>query len=104
MRSLFSRLVGSVAVLAAVLVLNFFLFRIMPGDPVSSIVDPRFSPEAKRELASQWGLDRPTGEQFVRYVEQMLTFRFGLSMSTGRPVIPAPHPTQNESPPPCDAA
>ena len=44
MRSLFSRLVGSVAILAAVLVLNFFLFRIMPGDPVSSIVDPRFSP------------------------------------------------------------
>jgi peptide/nickel transport system permease protein len=73
-------------VLAVVLVLNFFLFRIMPGDPLTGIMDPRFSPEAKEQLAAQWGLDRPLAEQFAVYLREMLSFRFGLSMMTGIPV------------------
>lgn len=36
------RILQSLLVLAVVLALNFLLFRIMPGDPVASIVDPRF--------------------------------------------------------------
>ena len=86
MRPFLKRLGGAIVVLAVVLVLNFFLFRIMPGDPTTSIMDPKFSPEARQQLAAQWGLDRPLGEQFVVYIRQMLSFRFGLSMMTGRPV------------------
>ncbi|MDR1917056.1 MAG: ABC transporter permease [Synergistaceae bacterium] len=86
MITLLKRLLGSAAVLVVVLVLNFFLFRIMPGDPLTGIVDPRFSPEAKQQLAAQWGLDRPISEQFVVYIREMLSFRFGLSMMTGVPV------------------
>ncbi|MDR3265448.1 MAG: ABC transporter permease, partial [Synergistaceae bacterium] len=86
MTVLLRRVGGAVAVLAIVLVLNFFLFRIMPGDPLTGIVDPRFSPEAKQRLAAQWGLDRPLTEQFVVYIREMLSFRFGLSMMTGQPV------------------
>jgi len=84
--SLLKRLGASVVVLAVVLVLNFFLFRIMPGDPLTGIVDPRFSPEAKAQLAAQWGLDKPMSQQFVVYIREMLSFRFGLSMMTGTPV------------------
>jgi peptide/nickel transport system permease protein len=80
------RIGGSFIVLAVVLALNFFLFRIMPGDPLTGIVDPRFSPEAKAQLAAQWGLDRPLSEQFAVYIREMLSFRFGLSMMTGAPV------------------
>ena len=80
------RVGGSVIVLAVVLLLNFFLFRIMPGEPITGIMDPRFSPEAKAQLAAQWGLDRPMSEQFVVYIREMLSFRFGLSMMTGTPV------------------
>jgi peptide/nickel transport system permease protein len=86
MKTLLKRLGGSLVVLAVVLALNFFLFRIMPGDPLTGIVDPRFSPEAKAQLASQWGLDRPMSEQFFVYIREMLSFRFGLSMMTGAPV------------------
>jgi len=80
------RIASSLLVLAVVLVLNFFLFRILPGDPVSAIVDPRFSPQAKEELAALFGLDRPMGEQFLLYVKQMLTFNFGVSFLSQRPV------------------
>jgi peptide/nickel transport system permease protein len=86
MKAFLKRAGGALVVLAVVLVLNFFLFRIMPGDPLTAIVDPRFSPEAKAALASQWGLDRPMSEQFLVYVKEMLSFRFGLSMMTGAPV------------------
>jgi peptide/nickel transport system permease protein len=86
MTAFLKRLGGAVAVLGLVLALNFFLFRIMPGDPLTGIMDPRFSPEAKQQLAAQWGLDRPMSEQFAVYIREMLSFRVGLSMMTGRPV------------------
>jgi peptide/nickel transport system permease protein len=80
------RLLGALAVLFAVLALNFALFRLMPGDPVTSLVDPRFSPEAKEALSRAYGLDRPLGEQFLLYLKQTVTFDFGLSFVSGRPV------------------
>ncbi|MCL2009504.1 MAG: ABC transporter permease [Synergistaceae bacterium] len=86
MNAFLKRVGGSIAVLAVVLALNFFIFRIMPGDPLTGIMDPRFSPEAKQQLAEQWGLDKPMAEQFVVYIKEMLSFRFGLSMMTGQPV------------------
>lgn len=79
-------LLSSFVVLAAVLVLNFLLFRMMPGDAVSTIIDPSFSPEAKENLRALYGLDRPLWEQFVIYIRQMLTFSFGLSFLSRKPV------------------
>lgn len=80
------RLLSSFIVLAAVLVLNFLLFRMMPGNAVSTIIDPSFSPEAKENLRALYGLDRPLWEQFVIYIRQMLTFSFGLSFLSRKPV------------------
>ena len=83
---LLKRLLSSLCVLAAVLILNFILFRIMPGDAVSTIVDPTFSPEAKERLRELYGLDKPMLEQFFIYIKQMLTFSFGLSFLSRKPV------------------
>ena len=80
------RIAASVLVLFVVLVLNFVLFRIMPGDVVSTIIDPNFSPESKARLRELYGLDKPILEQFFIYIRQMLTFRFGLSFLSQRPV------------------
>ena len=81
------RIAGALLVLGLVLVLNFLLFRLMPGDPVASIVDPRFSPEAKEQLRRVYGLDQPLPVQFVLYVRSTLSFDFGISFLTGRPVM-----------------
>ena len=83
---LLRRVLASLLVLICVLVLNFALFRVMPGDAVSTIIDPNFSPEAKERLRALYGLDRPMLEQFFIYLKQMLTFRFGLSFLSRRPV------------------
>ncbi len=81
------RIAGALLVLGLVLALNFLLFRLMPGDPVASIVDPRFSPEAKEQLRRVYGLDKPLPVQFVLYVKSTLSFDFGISFLTGRPVM-----------------
>ena len=78
------RAAASLLVLFVVLVLNFILFRIMPGDAVSTIIDPNFSPEAKARLRELYGLDKPILQQFFIYLRQMLTFRFGLSFLSQR--------------------
>jgi len=81
------RLGGAACVVAIVLVANFFLFRLMPGDPVSTVLDPRFSPQAKAELEALYGLDRPLWVQFFIYLKRTATFDFGLSFATQRPVL-----------------
>lgn len=83
---LVKRVLSSLGVLAAVLVLNFLLFRIMPGDPVSTIIDPNFSPDAKEHLKAVYGLDKPMLEQFYVYIKQMLSFNFGVSFLSRKPV------------------
>ena len=85
-RWFWGRILTSIGVLAAVLVLNFILFRIMPGDAVGTIIDPNFSPEAKDRLRELYGLDKPLLEQFFIYIRQMLTFSFGLSFLSRKPV------------------
>ena len=80
------RLLGALAVVFLVLTLNFVFFRLMPGDPLSSLIDPRFSPEAKETLRRAYGLDRPMAEQFLLYLRQTASFDFGLSFISGRPV------------------
>ena len=80
------RIASAFLVLGVVLILNFLLFRMMPGDPVSSIIDPRFSPEAKEQLRKIYGLDLSLSRQFILYAKQMVTFRFGISFSTQRPI------------------
>lgn len=80
------RIASAFLVLGVVLILNFLLFRMMPGDPVSSIIDPRFSPEAKEQLRKIYGLDLSLSRQFLLYTKQMITFRFGISFLTQRPI------------------
>ena len=51
-----------------VLVINFVLFRILPGDPVRAVIgrNVRISPEVQQALRVQFGLDKPVfPDQFL---------------------------------------
>jgi peptide/nickel transport system permease protein len=61
------RAAASLATVAFVLVFNFFLFRLLPGDPIALYTRGRnMGAEQIRELRAQ--LDRPIGEQFLTYL------------------------------------
>ncbi|MEF8789895.1 MAG: ABC transporter permease [Haloarculaceae archaeon] len=66
---------------AAILVVNFAIPRLMPGDPTTRFVGPGFTEEAQQELLREFGLTRPIWEQFGLYLVNTLTGDFGISFS-----------------------
>ena len=67
----------------------FFLFRIMPGDPVSIVIRlgaTGLSEEEINTLRSVFGLDRPLHEQFFIYLWNVATFNLGTSFFYRIPV------------------
>ena len=89
-----------------VVILNFFLFRILPGDPARMVRDPRLTQATIEAIRVRFGLDKPIincvqaiaplrlGDclinpletQFFRYVINLLQGDLGTSFHTQRPV------------------
>lgn len=74
--------------LAFVLTFNFFLFRVMPGNPAVLLLrgTSALTPETIAQLEHELGLDQPLPQQFVTYVGNTFTGEFGRSLASGEPV------------------
>jgi peptide/nickel transport system permease protein len=71
-----------------VLTFNFYLFRVLPGNPFSLLFrSAGLSADAVRSLSAQFGLDQPLWVQYVIYLRNTLSGNFGLSFQTRSPVI-----------------
>jgi len=85
-----NRLLNYLAAFVVIIMLNFFLPRLLPGDPILAIYGEEaalgLSEEMKRELISDMGLDRPLLIQFVRYLTALLQGDLGISYSLKAPV------------------
>ena len=70
---------NSFITLMLVVMLNFVLFRMMPGNPINTMVpnDPKIPQEYKEQLIEKYGLLDPLPEQFVKYLKGVLTLDFG---------------------------
>jgi peptide/nickel transport system permease protein len=81
------RLTTAVVSLAAVVVAGFFLFRILPGDPVRAMTEGReVTAEQREELRRQFGLDQPLWQQFLDYALGLLRLDLGESFQYHEPV------------------
>ncbi len=80
------RLTSSIPVLLGVLVLVFFLVRIIPGDPCAATLGEKATPELCAQFAIRYGLDKPIPQQFAIYVAAVAQGDFGTSIRFGRPV------------------
>ena len=90
-----------------VLILNFFLFRVLPGDPArAGVHDPRLKKEAIEALRVRYGLDKPVincftslnpiklgdcvvnplDTQFFIYLRNLTQGELGISYHQNRPV------------------
>ena len=72
--------------LFAMATLMFFLFRLLPGDPTTTVISPALQPEAREAMRAQFGLDRPLLEQYLVYLGNLARLDFGYSFQTSRPV------------------
>ena len=87
LRTIFRRLLGALPNVAGVIVITFLLTRASPGDPAAYFAGAAATQEAVEQVRKQLGLDRPLIEQFFRYVGDLARGDFGLSLTTGQPVL-----------------
>ncbi len=93
----------AVVTLIAVILFNFFLFRILPGDPVKLIIhSPRMTREAQERIRVSFGLDKPVwfdaerlkagdllgslDSQFTAYLRSLVRGDLGVSFASRRDV------------------
>jgi peptide/nickel transport system permease protein len=83
----FLRQLGSVlTTLVGLLALTFFMGRMLPTDPVISIVGEQADQSTYNMVYHQLGLDKPLYVQFCLYVRDMLAGDFGNALFTGHRV------------------
>jgi len=81
------RFAGSIlATLLGLLALTFFIGRMLPVDPVVSIVGEQADQSTYDMVYRQLGLDKPLPVQFYLYVRDMLSGDFGNALFTGHRV------------------
>lgn len=57
------------------------------GDPVVALIGADAMPDEIEQFRQQWGLDQPLIVQYLRYLVQMASGQFGVSLRDSRPVI-----------------
>ena len=86
-RLLIRKLIDAVALLAMVLVFNFFLFRVIDRDPLARYRGrSKLSQEQRAAIIKRFGLDGSKWDQFVQYVSHTLRGDFGRSFNSSKPV------------------
>lgn len=85
---LIRRVIQAAITLFIVLTLNFFLPRMVPGDPAQRFYeDPRVSVEMKQQILKDFGLDKSLPEQYLVYLGNLMRGDLGISYMYRRPVM-----------------
>ena len=85
-RSIVKRLIQALVVLIGVVLLTFVLLRVVPGNPIETMMGEHADAATVARMTAELGLDQPLSRQFLRYVSSALRGDFGTSYSLGKPV------------------
>ena len=83
------RYLDYILAIVIILSLNFFLPRLMPGEPLTAIYGDallEMSPQLEAQLVERYGLDKSMGEQFIVYLGNLLRGDLGYSYYFNAPV------------------
>ena len=81
------KVLGAIGSLFFVLVVNFFLFRVLPGDPARTLGRGRFrTAEQLAPFRHAYGLDQPLPQQFLTFLGNTFTGHLGVSLRYRVPV------------------
>lgn len=82
----FRRLVEAVPTLLGVTILVFMLLHLIPGDPATTILGERATPEAIQQVREQLGLNRPIHQQYFIWLWNAMQGDFGKTIRGKVPV------------------
>ena len=86
-RFLGNRVLFYLFTLWAAITINFFLFRVLPGDAITDLSRvPHASPALRHALLVQFGLDKPKWEQYLIYLKNLAHGNLGISFASQQPV------------------
>ncbi|MCR4877608.1 MAG: ABC transporter permease [Clostridiales bacterium] len=80
------RLGQAVIVLTGLVLLIFVMLRIVPGNPVETMMGEHADAKTVARMTAEMGLDQPLHIQFFRYLSSAVRGDFGTSYSLGKPV------------------
>ena len=85
---LLRRLIQAILTIFAIVILNFFLFRMMPGSPERILLrNPHLTQATVEAARARWGLDEPVPVQLVKYLGATAQGDLGYSFQyRGQPV------------------
>jgi len=75
-----------ILILLSIVIIIFFISRILPGDPVSLWVGNHPTEDQITKGRQELGLDKPIFNQFITYTKNILKGDMGLSIRTRQPV------------------
>ena len=78
------RILLAIMTVFIIIVITFFAMNAIPGGPFESEKAPE--PSVRKALEARYNLDKPVGEQFLIYLENLSHGDFGLSLKTGREI------------------
>jgi peptide/nickel transport system permease protein len=87
-RYILQRLIRGLPIIFAIVVVNFFLIRLAPGDAAQVLAGESgaASEQYMAQIRQQFGLDQPLYIQFFSYMKNVLLFDLGYSFRHGRAV------------------
>ena len=85
--SIVRRFLYMLFVLWIVATIIFFMFRLMPGSPLTAFIGTTFTDEQHDLLVKRFGLDKSLFEQYTLFIVNTLKGDFGLSFTYNKPVI-----------------
>lgn len=81
------RILATIPVMGVVAVIVFLMLRLSPGDPAAIIAGDHATSQEIAEIREHLGLDRPLLEQFLRWLGQLASGDFGVSIYLDQPVL-----------------
>ena len=87
-RFLLARLGWAVPVILAILVVNFLIIHIVPGDPIQALIgDFPAPPGYADQIRHEFGLDQPVATQLGLYLLNLAKGQLGFSFANRQPVL-----------------
>tara|TARA_R110000737_G_scaffold258861_2_gene267470 strand:+ start:892 stop:1887 length:996 start_codon:yes stop_codon:yes gene_type:complete len=82
------RIIHGIPIILAIVVVNFFLIRLAPGDAAQVLAGESgaATQEYMDQIRAQFGLDQPLWIQFLNYMKNLLMFDLGYSFRHGREI------------------
>lgn len=83
---LIKRFLQAIFAIVAISIITFFLMNVIPGDPVSLMMEKRADPETIERIRHEMGTDLPLPTQYINMMKKAFMGDLGKSFFSGVPV------------------